>query len=129
MKSHVIKMALCLAMGLLLVGGSAAQAQDSIESVTKSMQARYRELYKAKLQGKIGETHDGFVAAVQGGGDAGQLISAENADRRKLYDLLAQKEGTTAQKVAEVAATRNFKNASPQEWLRGPDGQWYQKKK
>ena len=116
-----------LAFGALLTLGSPLLAQDSIESVTKSMQSRYRELYKAKLAGQIGETLEGFVAAVKGGGPGG-LIEAENADRRKLYQLLAQKEGISVDEVARTAAARNFRNAGPEEWLRGPDGQWTQKK-
>jgi uncharacterized protein YdbL (DUF1318 family) len=104
-----------------------AQAQDTVESVTASMKARYRDLYKAKLQGLLGETHEGLVAAVKAGApDA--LIAAENADRRKLYSLLAQKEGTSPAAVASVNATRNFRNASPEEWLLPPNGQWVQKK-
>ena len=101
-------------------------AQDTIESVTQSIKARYRDLYKAKLQGRIGETIDGYVAAVKGGGD--NLIEAENADRRKLYQLLTKKEGISVDEVARTAGARNFRNASPEEWLRGPDGQWVQKK-
>lgn len=117
-----------IALAGLFAFNAPLMAQDSIESVTKSMQARYRDLYKAKLQGKIGETIEGFVAAVQGGGDVQSLINAENADRRKLYQLLAKKEGVTVDEVAQTAAARNFRNAGPEEWLRGPNGKWVQKK-
>ncbi len=118
----------CVLSIVTLTGLAApAMAQDTVESVTASMKARYRELYKAKLKGLIGETHEGFVAAVKAGApDA--LINAENADRRKLYALLAEKEGTTPAQVAVVNATRNFRNASPEEWLLPPSGEWVQKK-
>jgi uncharacterized protein YdbL (DUF1318 family) len=126
-RRHLLTLVLISAMSLLVVSPSPALAQDSVESVTASMKARYREVYKAKLQGLIGETHDGMVAAVKAGApDA--LISAENADRTKLYALLAAREGTTPQQVALVNGTRNFRNASPEEWLRPADGNWVQKK-
>lgn len=114
------------ALAGLFTLSATAMAQDTIESVTQSIKARYRELYKAKLQGRIGETIDGFVATVKGGNDP--LVEAENADRRTLYQLLAKKEGVSVDEVARTAGARNFRNASPEEWLRGPDGQWLQKK-
>jgi len=55
-------------------------------------------------------------------------VEDENADRKALYELIAKKEETTPEKVAERNAARNFEKAKPGEWLKGKDGKWEQKK-
>jgi uncharacterized protein YdbL (DUF1318 family) len=58
---------------------------------------------------------------------ASKLVDEENADRKELYDLIAKKEGTTAQLVAERNAKRNFEKAKHGDWLKGADGKWTKK--
>ena len=57
-----------------------------------------------------------------------KLIDEENADRRELYKLIAEKEKTTEDKVAERNAARNFQKARSGEYLKGRDGKWKRKK-
>jgi uncharacterized protein YdbL (DUF1318 family) len=119
------------ALALLAVGAAAASAAD-LGALKKSFQERYPKLKKAKEEGKIGETYLGHVEAVKEEylKDAAikKLIDDENADRKTLYQAIAEKEGITPEKVAARNAVRNFERAKPDEWLKPSDGKWVQKK-
>ena len=58
--------------------------------------------------------------------DASKVVDAENADRRKPYAALAEKEGTTPATVAKVNAKRNFERARAGEYLK-EEGKWRKK--
>jgi hypothetical protein len=88
---------------------------------------RFPALKAAKAAGKIGEVHTGFVEAVTTDGSTATLIADENADRKKLYELIAAAENTSAANVADRNARRNFANAAPGEYLKGTDGKWQKK--
>jgi uncharacterized protein YdbL (DUF1318 family) len=92
---------------------------------------RFPQVRTAKQAGNIGETAAGMLEAVPGKSpdDATRkLMDEENADRRELYKLIAEREKTTAQKVAERNAVRNFEKAVAGEYLKAADGKWTQKK-
>lgn len=57
-----------------------------------------------------------------------ELVDEENADRRELYKLIAEKEKTTPEKVAERNAARNFQKARSGEYLKTRPGEWKKKK-
>lgn len=108
----------------------AAEIDDQIDALQQKFEQRYPELRQFKKDGVIGETAEGFVAFVKGeDAAAASLVNDENADRRTLYKLIAQKEQTTEEKVAERNARRNFRNADKGEFLRDKSGQWSQKGK
>lgn len=92
---------------------------------------RYPQVRAAKQAGNIGETTAGVLEAVAGKtpDDATRkLMDEENADRQELYKIIAEREKTTADKVAERNAARNFEKAAAGEYLKGADGKWTQKK-
>jgi uncharacterized protein len=112
----------------LVIPATILAADDSMESLRARFQERYPKIAKLKSEGVIGETSRGYVAFVeQEKADAAQLVKDENADRETLYNALAAKEGTTAEKVAERNAKRNFAKAGSGEYLQGPDGKWQKK--
>ncbi|MBI1371196.1 MAG: DUF1318 domain-containing protein [Phycisphaera sp.] len=101
---------------------------DELDTLKQRFQERYNALQQAKSAGTIGETAAGYVEAVKGAdGATAQLLNAENGDRQKLYQILAQKAGTTADVVAAQNAQRNFQRARSGEYLKGKDGRWYRK--
>lgn len=105
-----------------------AQA-DELDDLKARFKERYPKLEALIGAGKIGETHVGFVEAVNGGpldGEATKLVAAENSDRAKLYEIIAKKQNTTAALVAERNAKREFSTAKSGEWLKFPSG-WKQK--
>lgn len=97
------------------------------EELQKRFKERYPELRQLKDAGTIGETEAGFVEVVAGGNaEAQKLVSAENADRKELYALIAKSEGVSADDVAKQNAQRNFDRARPGDMLK-VGGSWKKK--
>jgi uncharacterized protein YdbL (DUF1318 family) len=120
-----------------------AGAQDDMRDLKQRFEARYRQVVKAKSEGKVGETFEGYLAPLaekilDDDADLAALVEVENNDREKLYELLARdvkdevdepaREKVTPEIVAERNAKRNFRNAKDSEFLRMQDGVWVQKK-
>lgn len=118
-------------LSVALSASAASAAEPPTEAELKArFSERLDELRRLQDAGKLGETAEGYVKAVKGAGgqDVAQLIAAENADRRKLYALIAERTGETPVEVAKQAAIRNFRKAKPDHWLQLGTGQWAQKK-
>jgi len=80
-------------------------------------------------EGFVGETDAGLVDWVdKKDAKSAELIDQENTDRKELYKLIAEKEKTTEEKVAERNAARNFQRAQSGEYLKDKDGAWKRKK-
>ena len=104
---------------------------DRGDDLRQRFKNRFPQVKAAKQAGKIGETSTGVLEGVPGKplDDATRkLADEENADRQELYKLIADREKTTAEKVAERNAARNFEKAGAGEYLKGADGKWTQKK-
>ena len=126
------KIALIWVALMMLVMPAIAVAQSKDELKERFAQ-RYAELLRLRAAGVVGETYLGYVELVKGDSSAEarvrDLVSAENADRRTLYGIIAREQETTPEKVAERNAQRNFANALDGEWLKHSDGVWRQKKR
>ena len=97
------------------------------EEIVERQAERLPELSKLKQQGVIGETSEGYLDFVETRtAKASKLFNEENADRRKLYTLIAEKEGTTPDKVAQINARRNFERAKKGDFLK-EDAKWRKK--
>src|SRR5256885_11265982 len=91
----------CLAL-LLLVPASIFAADNTAESLRERFKARLPQIQKLKSEGVIGETVKGEVDFVKDKpADALPIVKEENTDRETLYKMLAEKENTTPEKVAE----------------------------
>lgn len=124
-------------LGLLLSGllvavcfgpATVANANERAE-LRERFEERYPQLQRLKLDGQVGETHQGMVEAapdVTLPTAASRVVEAENTDRRRLYQLLAEETGATPDIVAQRNARRNFERAQTGEWLKHPDG-WRRK--
>jgi hypothetical protein len=116
---------------LICAAGFAAGAKgDALSDLKARFQERYPKLAVLKKAGTIGETTAGLVELVdpaKSDAAAKELVEAENKDRLELYKILAEKNGTTPEKVAQLDAQRRFERAKPGEWLKGADGQWKKK--
>ena len=111
---------------LVAAPASAAPREDELKQRFKD---RYPQLQALKSAGTVGETYLGYVEFVEKKSDekASALLAEENNDRRELYDLIAKKEGVSAEKVAERNAKRVFEKAKAGEYLKGADGTWKKK--
>ena len=129
-RRHVF-FALLGALALLAAVPNAARA-DRESDLQERFKKRLPELREAKAAGKVGETREGVVdfvdAKFRDEKPVATLADEENADRRELYKLIAEKEKTTEAKVAERAAARNYEKARSGEYLKDKDGQWKRKK-
>jgi uncharacterized protein len=119
-------------LGVLALAGltPSARAADRQDELRERFKNRLPQLREAKSAGKIGETAGGFIEAV-GALDDEKLkkhVDDENTDRRELYKLIAEKEKTTDEKVAERNAFRNFEKAESGDMLKDKDGRWRKKK-
>lgn len=115
-------LALCI-FGLFMVNPLAAQ--DAAARVKE----RLPQIDALKAQGSIGETNRGYLEArVSLTSAQQQLVSAENADRRELYVLVARRTGQSADEVGQQRALRIAELTRPGLWLQDADGQWYRKK-
>ena len=103
------------------------RAAETKEELQKRFEARLPQVEELKKKGTVGETDEGYLDFVAARSDkAGELVDEENGDRRKLYDLIAAKTGTTAAVVAKRAAGRNFERAKSGEFLK-ESGKWRKK--
>jgi uncharacterized protein YdbL (DUF1318 family) len=115
------------ALLVLLLVPAFARAADDEATLQKRFKERYPQLRQLKSDGVIGETSEGYVDFVQKkDAKAADVVKEENDDRKALYKLLAEKEGTAADKVAEIAGQRNLKKAKPGEYIK-QGGKWTKK--
>lgn len=138
MRRFIVLLSALLAVGTLAVP---AQAQASKEELKVAFRAREGDLRDLKREGRLGETIDGYVEVVDKKAPpdekVSKLLSDENADRRKLYQIIAgeinkehpeNKVKATVETVAVRNARRNFERAGPTEWLRVGKDQWLRAK-
>ena len=115
----------CLPAGL-------AFAADREGELQERFKRRLEDVRTAKADGKIGETREGVLDAVEAkyldDKTLRTLVDEENADRRELYKLIAEKEKATEAQVAERAAARNYQRARSGEYLKDKDGAWKRKR-
>lgn len=130
--------ALVLAVVLAMTAGSSSAASaegPSLAELKERFAERYPRIRARKQRGTLGETWEGYVAAVKqagrgaDGADEGlrALIEAENLDRTRLYRIVAEREETEPAHVARRNAIRNFQRAEPGWYLRGRNGEWFRK--
>ena len=70
---------------------------------------------------------DAADAKDPGKGTVGDVVAAENKDRRALYEHLAKTTKVSAAEVGRQNGLRNLKNAKPDHWIE-VQGKWVQRK-
>jgi len=105
---------------LFSLSASAGPLQDR-------MKARLPEIVALKSKGIIGENSRGYLEFVGKSREGADIVAAENADRKVLYQAIAQKTGTTVEKVGRRAALKWKKNLGPGEYFKNEDGSWMKK--
>lgn len=111
---------------LLVMGAVAAPAQD-LETVRAQMRERLPQVDALKAAGAIGEDNRGFLSVREAQGDASSVVSAENADRRVVYQSIAKQTGSTPETVGKARARQIAAQSASGVWLQAEDGRWYQK--
>jgi uncharacterized protein YdbL (DUF1318 family) len=104
----------------------------------KRFEERFERLTRWKEQARIGETFDGWIEALHEDlltGEQRDVVAAENADRKALYALIAERVDESGEDkrvppriVAERNARRNFEKAEPDHLLKVSEGYWIAKR-
>lgn len=104
----------------------------------KRFEARADRLNRWKTQGLIGETFEGWVEAVHDDlikGEQREVVADENADRKALYALIAERVDESGESrhvppraVADRNARRNFDKAESAHLLKVSEGYWISKR-
>jgi len=134
---HRWAMLLMFATATLLLAPTFSHAvapADTKDQLKEKFKQRLPELTRLLDQGKVGETWEGYVEVVKKDSDldaqALKLISNENEDRKKLYEIIAgeQDKKLTSAEVGVRNAARKFEDAKPDWYLKSKDGAWVQRK-
>lgn len=88
-----------------------------------------QSLDQAKAQGLVGETIDGYIAAVtpNPSPEIQALVRTTNDGRRQAYADLAQRNGITVEQVGILSAEKLQSNAGPGTYIQNASGQWVRK--
>lgn len=114
---------LALLMAVVMFGATAVAS-----SPTERIRDRLPAIDALKASGLVGESADGYLAVRERVSlEEGSLVEAENADRRRLYEAISERTGQSAAEVGRQRALRLFELSKPGLWLRGADGNWFQK--
>ena len=111
---------------LSILAGFAILADAGIKD---RLAKRLPAINKMKDAGLLGENNKGYLE------EKGKLspenkkvIEEENADRKKIYAMLAKKTGQSVDLIQKRRAAQLIKNSKAGIWLQKPDGVWYKKK-
>jgi uncharacterized protein YdbL (DUF1318 family) len=97
------------------------------QDLHNSFLQRRPALEALRASGVARENNQGFVELNGGDDKAAQIVKDENDDRTKAFDIIAQKDGITADEVGRERAKKIAEKAKPGVWLQSPDGTWGQK--
>jgi len=105
-----------------------ASAQDSA-TIKQNMINRLPAIAAMKSKGLAGEDNRGYLAAVSSQLSAADqaVIDAENADRKVVYEAIAQKTGATADLVGKQRAKQLAEQAAAGEYIMDENGTWKKK--
>lgn len=113
-----------------IIGGvlmcTASSAQD-LNAIKQQMEKRRSLIVELKNKGIVGEDKMGYLQFIGGKREKEDVVKAENQDRRKVYEAIAQKEGVTPEQVGQRRALQITNQARHGDWLQDQNGKWYQK--
>ena len=118
-----------LLLGSLLVSVPAFAAQDtSPDAIRKRMEANLPKIDALKKAGKVGETNQGYLEARSPLESAEkELVTIENADRKSIYEVLAQRAKASLDQIERARADLIRKRSAAGVWLQDVNGEWYRK--
>ena len=138
MKALIKLVLLLLALGLSAVSQAAADIEintPGVAALTQSMQTRYAQLASHYTSGAVGLTADGLIAVHDASAISlaerqavNALVTAENQDRKALYNEIARANGHPewADEIRATFAQRWIQRAQAGWWIQGAKG-WVKK--
>jgi uncharacterized protein YdbL (DUF1318 family) len=122
MKKFTIRVLLFLLPVIMLYSGSVLA-----QGIKERMKERLPVIVELKNNGIIGENSEGYLEFIGSKKENENIIDAENNDRKLIYEAIAERENTTAEKVGKRRAQQIAEKADPGEWLKNEKGKWYKK--
>lgn len=104
-----------------------ATAFASSEDIKQRMKDRLPAIVSLKNKGIIGEDNRGFLQFIGSKKESQEIVTAENDDRKMVYEAIAAQEGSTAEAVGIRRALQISEIAGPGDWLQDSAGKWYKK--
>ncbi len=117
-----LRIAICSLFFTLLLSGSAF-AQD----IKTRMIERLPAIKELKVKGIVGENNKGYLEFTGERKEGEDVVSAENEDRRRVYEAIAKREGVGTDIVGQRRALQIAESAEKGEWLQDAQGKWYKK--
>jgi hypothetical protein len=90
-------------------------------------EARRTPIDELKAKGVVGEDAKGYLQYVGDAKESEELIAAENADRKLIYQLAAKRQNSTPERAATLKAAKNAEKARPGDYIQDADGKWSRK--
>ncbi|HBM16590.1 MAG TPA: DUF1318 domain-containing protein [Lentisphaeria bacterium] len=120
MNSNILKLFTVLSLMLSVV--VTAYSDD----IKDRMSQRLSQLIALKDKGIIGEDQNGYLAFVGSSKEGQAIVDAENADRKTVYQMIAEKTGTTLQIVGKQRAIQLAQNETTGHYIQ-KNGKWVKK--
>ena len=101
-----------------------------VKAAFHARKARYAELKSLKAQGAVGENNRGYVFALGAVPGVSDVVNAENADRKVIYQAIVEQNGLGSSELLTVEkafAHVQRNKASPGEKVQDEDGTWVTK--
>ncbi len=122
----LLRGSLWLVAFVFAVIGAQAQTAD-LGAVRQRMSARLAQLDALKAEGALGETNTGYLEVRASAAGAADLVAAENADRKAVYQAIAKQTGSSADDVGRARARQIAASSAPGVWVQEADGTWSRK--
>ena len=125
MQHNILRLSIAIlflaCLGQPLSADPATEAADRIKE-------RLSQIDDLKAAGSIGENAKGYLERRGSlGPRQDALLAAENADRRVIYQSVANRTNQTSDDVGAQRAIQIAARARSGVWLQKPSGDWYQK--
>lgn len=100
-----------------------------VKSSLESRRDRYDQINELKAKGVLGENNRGYLEVLKKEGDAEKLSAKENADRKVIYQTIADQNNLTEaiSTIEKVFASVQREKASTGDMIQTEDGEWKQK--
>lgn len=84
-------------------------------------------LIEARSQGRVGETLNGYLVALETDAETQALVRDINEARNRSYQQLAKQNKVSTDEIAILAGQKLVARAKPGEYVQGINGKWLRK--
>ena len=105
------------------------QMTPEVQNALNGRRDRFDQLRAFKSSGAVGENNRGYVEALKQEGSAGDIVAAENRDRKVIYQTIAGQNGleNAIGTIEAVFAQVQRDKAGPGDQIQTEDGRWVTK--